>query len=54
MISAPTLIELAVSWQWAYQIGDARRRIPLDVADAENDYRDIDAERAVLAGLAER
>ncbi|HEY2699292.1 MAG TPA: DEAD/DEAH box helicase [Pseudonocardiaceae bacterium] len=57
-ISAPTLVahadyrdghELAVSWEWAYQVGDTRRRIPLDAAGGEDGYRDFDAERAILA-----
>jgi hypothetical protein len=61
-ISAPTLVlhadyhdghRLEVSWQWAYQVGDTRRRVPLDAAHSGNDYRDADAERGILAGLAE-
>ncbi len=62
-ISAPNLVlradyrdghELAVSWEWAYQVGDALRRIPVDAtAGAGEDYRDVDAEREILAGLGE-
>jgi superfamily II DNA or RNA helicase len=59
-ISAPTLVlraaygdghELETSWEWAYQVGDSARRAPLGVTGPEADYRDPDAERAILADL---
>ena len=67
-ISPPTLVlgatysdghELEVTWEWAYQVGDARLRVPTGVmpalADAatemEAGYRDLEAERAILADL---
>jgi superfamily II DNA or RNA helicase len=58
-ISAPTLVlqanygqghELEVSWAWAYQLGDRQVRTPLQ-ADLADSYRDLPAERALLAGL---
>ena len=61
-ISAPALVlhadyrdrhELEIGWWWVYQVGDTRRRIPLGSTDAEDDYRDTDAERDILAGLTE-
>ncbi len=60
VISAPTLVlradyhdghELAVSWEWTYQVGDAPRRVPVDAADSGTDFRDTEAERDILAGL---
>ena len=67
-ISPPTLVlgaaygaghELDVSWEWAYQVGDARLRLPADTLPAlpgpgteiEAGYRDVEAERAILADL---
>jgi superfamily II DNA or RNA helicase len=67
-ISPPTLVlgasygdghELDVSWEWAYQVGDDRLRVPagagsalaIPAAEAEAGYRDLDAERAILADL---
>jgi superfamily II DNA or RNA helicase len=58
-ISAPTLVlsasygaghDLEVSWAWAYQVGDQQLRTPLR-ADPADSYRDLTAERALLAGL---
>jgi superfamily II DNA or RNA helicase len=43
--------DLEVSWEWAYQVGDSRRRAPLDPGPPEDGYRDLAAEQAVLAGL---
>ncbi|HLH59123.1 MAG TPA: SNF2-related protein [Streptosporangiaceae bacterium] len=42
--------DLELSWEWAYEIGEYRRRAPLDPA-ADTGYRDLDAERGILAGL---
>jgi superfamily II DNA or RNA helicase len=58
-ISAPTLVlnagygsghDLDLSWEWAYQVGDARMRTPLHPVPGQG-YRDLDTERAILAGL---
>jgi len=57
-ISEPSLLlharyeaghRLTLRWEWAYDIGGARRRVPLDGPVAG--YRDTAAEHAVLAGL---
>jgi superfamily II DNA or RNA helicase len=61
-ISAPTLVlaadygdghELDVRWEWSYQVGDSQRRaLAAGPAAAEDaGFRDLDAERAILAGL---
>ena len=59
-ISAPTLVlradygdqhNLELSWEWAYQVGDTRHRIALDVADTGDGYRDTDAERTIITSL---
>ena len=59
-ISAPTLMlradygdrhDLQLSWEWAYQVGETHHRVPLDVADSGDGFRDVDAERTILAGL---
>ncbi len=60
-ISDPTLVlhasygsghDLDVSWEWAYQVGDSRLRASLPAeAGAEAGYRDLDAERTILADL---
>jgi superfamily II DNA or RNA helicase len=42
--------ELDLRWEWAYEIGDYRRRAPLSPA-GDTGYRDLDAERAIVAGL---
>jgi superfamily II DNA or RNA helicase len=56
-ISGPTLVvqarygtghELDLDWEWAYEIGDSRLRVPLD-ADVDAGFRDLAAERAVLS-----
>jgi hypothetical protein len=58
-ISAPALVltacygaghDVEVSWGWAYQVGDARRRSPLP-PDPAHGYRDLAAEGEILAGL---
>jgi hypothetical protein len=68
VISGPTLVlraaygtghDLDIAWEWAYQVGDARKRALLDVTGPqagyrdpeEAGYRDIDSERNLLAGL---
>ena len=51
--------ELDVTWEWAYRVGDERLRVPMGAgpalaipgAEAEAGYRDLDAERAILADL---
>lgn len=59
-ISGPTLVvrtefgaehAVGVDWEWAYEVGDSRLRVPLDVAGSDDGYRDLDAERAVLASV---
>ena len=57
-ISAPTLVLRAsygaghavdVGWEWAYQVGAAMRHAPLASNGAGPGFRDLDAERAILA-----
>jgi superfamily II DNA or RNA helicase len=43
--------ELDVSWEWAYQVGESPQRMPLDAAGSGDGYRDLAAERVLLAGL---
>jgi superfamily II DNA or RNA helicase len=60
-ISGPTLVlhasyraghDVEVSWDWAYQVGDARLRAPLYQGQQdETGYRDAAAERDILAQL---
>jgi superfamily II DNA or RNA helicase len=59
-ISGPDLVlraqygsghELEVSWEWAYRVGDSPLRAPLEAEGPEDGYRDLAAERALLAGL---
>ncbi len=59
-ISEPTLVlrasygaghDLAVSWEWAYEVGNSQVRVPLTPSGAGDDYRDLAMERAVLDGL---
>ncbi|XVS65535.1 SNF2-related protein [Actinosynnema sp. CA-299493] len=59
-ISGPTLVvragfgadhALDVGWEWAYEIGESRLRVPLDASGPEGDYRDADAELAALASV---
>jgi superfamily II DNA or RNA helicase len=58
-ISAPMLVLRAnygadhaveVGWEWAYQIGDNTRNAPMRSNGGEPGFRDLDAERAILAG----
>lgn len=57
-ISAPSLVLRAsygpdhavdVGWEWAYQVGTAVRRAPLHANGAGPGFRDLEAERAILA-----
>ncbi len=60
-ISDPSLVlqatygdahELALRWEWAYDVGDTHVRTPLGAPDGDGDgYRDLAAERALLDGL---
>jgi superfamily II DNA or RNA helicase len=59
-ISAPTLVvhasygsghDAEIGWEWAYQVGDSPLRAPLHPGPRQAGYRDLDAERAILAGL---
>ena len=58
-VSGPTLVlratygddhDLALSWEWAYEVGDAKKRLPL-ASGVDDDIRDPVAERAVLGAL---
>ena len=60
VISGPELVlrarygsghELEVSWEWAYQVGDSPLRTPVAAGGPDDGYRDLAAERALLAGL---
>jgi len=59
-ISGPDLVlrasygrghELELSWEWAYQVGDSPLRVPLEAEGPDDGYRDLAAERALLASL---
>jgi superfamily II DNA or RNA helicase len=59
-ISGPDLVlrasyhgghELEVSWEWAYRVGDSPLRVPLEADGPDDGYRDLSAERALLARL---
>jgi superfamily II DNA or RNA helicase len=59
-ISGPDLVlrasyygghELEVSWEWAYRVGDSPLRAPLAAQGPDDGYRDLAAERALLARL---
>jgi superfamily II DNA or RNA helicase len=43
--------ELDVSWEWAYRVADSPLRAPLEAAGLDDGYRDVAAERALLARL---
>ena len=43
--------ELELSWEWAYRVVESPLRAPLEVGDPDDGYRDLGAERALLAGL---
>jgi superfamily II DNA or RNA helicase len=58
-ISGPTLVlratygddhDLTLSWEWAYEVGDAKKRLPL-ASGVDDDIRDPVAERVVLGAL---
>jgi len=58
-ISAPTLVLRAsygadhaveVAWEWAYQVGAATRQAALGTNGSGPGFRDLEAERAILAG----
>jgi superfamily II DNA or RNA helicase len=40
-----------VSWEWAYQVGDSGFRVPPQPGSPAPGYRDVAAERRVLAGI---
>jgi SNF2 family DNA or RNA helicase len=42
---------LLTAWEWEYRVGDTSRRTPAGTSGPGEDYRDPDAERAILAGL---
>jgi superfamily II DNA or RNA helicase len=57
-ISAPALVlrasygaghDVEVGWEWAYKVGATTRRAPLAVNGAGPGFRDLEAERAILA-----
>jgi superfamily II DNA or RNA helicase len=59
-ISEPTLVLRAsygaghtveAGWEWAYQVGDSRLTASPDQPSADAAYRDLDAERMILASL---
>jgi superfamily II DNA or RNA helicase len=59
-ISGPDLVlracygpghDLEVSWEWAYQVGDSPLRAPLEPGLADDGYRDLAAEQAILASI---
>jgi superfamily II DNA or RNA helicase len=59
-ISGPVLVlracygtghDLEVSWEWAYQVGESPLRAALDPDAPADGFRDLDAERMILAGL---
>jgi superfamily II DNA or RNA helicase len=60
VISDPVLVlrasygdghDLEVDWEWAYQVGDSRFRAPLYSVPSHAEYRDLEQERTILAGL---
>jgi len=57
-VSPPTLVlhasygaehAVEVGWEWAYQVGDTSRAAPLGVNGGGPGFRDLDAERRILA-----
>src|SRR5215213_1570760 len=57
-ISAPALVlrasygaghDVEVGWEWAYKVGATTQRAPLAVNGAGPGFRDLDAERTILA-----
>jgi superfamily II DNA or RNA helicase len=60
-ISAPALVLRArygadhvvqLGWEWAYRVGSTTRRAALGVNGSGPGFRDIEAERAILAGMS--
>jgi superfamily II DNA or RNA helicase len=43
--------ELELGWEWAYRVGDSPLRAPLEAGEPNDGYRDLAAERALLASL---
>jgi len=43
--------DLEVTWEWAYQVDDSPLRVPLLPTHPEDGFRDLDAERMLLASL---
>jgi superfamily II DNA or RNA helicase len=43
--------DVRIGWEWAYPVGEAMLRVPLD-GDEPDGFRDSEAERRVLAGLS--
>ncbi|HEX5119756.1 MAG TPA: SNF2-related protein [Pseudonocardiaceae bacterium] len=43
--------ELDVRWEWTYEVGGTQRHAPLGPASPHDGYRDVEAERAILADL---
>ncbi len=41
-----------LGWEWAYQVGDAASRVPLTETGPNTGFRDLETERAVLAGAS--
>lgn len=59
-ISAPTLTlqagygdehDLSLHWEWAYEVGEDQRRVPLTASGPVDEFRDPAGERAVLDAL---
>ncbi len=62
VVSEPVLVlrasyegghELTLRWDWSYDVGESRVRVALYPDGSDSGFRDLDAERAVLAGLAD-
>ncbi|HEU5373324.1 MAG TPA: SNF2-related protein [Gaiellaceae bacterium] len=58
-VSAPSLVlsvrygsghRVDLGWEWAYRVGESLRRSPLTPVADGDEFRDFDAERAILAG----
>jgi len=39
-----------LGWEWAYHVGETTNRVPLTTSGQSLGYRDLDAERSILAG----
>ena len=62
VISAPALVlvaaygpghQLDIGWEWSYEIDGSPVRAPLGPVAAAAGYRDVDAERAIVAGVSD-